>query len=55
MTTYVLCHGARGGGWAWTRGREGWTTPDLPTHHHLHLSMPEETARILMENVSISQ
>ena len=51
MTTYVLCHG----GWAWTRGRDDWTTRDLPTHHHLHLSMPEETARILMENVSLSQ
>ncbi len=36
----------------WTRGRAGWTTRDLPTHHHLHLSMPEETAHILMEDVS---
>ena len=36
----------------WTRGRDDWTTRDLPTHHHLHLSMPEETANILMENVS---
>ena len=39
----------------WTRGREGWTTRDLPTHHHLHLSMPEETVQILMENVSDSK
>ncbi len=28
----------------WARGRAGWTTRDLPTHHPLHLSMPEETA-----------
>ena len=55
MTTYVLCHGDWGGGWAWTRGRDDWTTRDLPTHRHLHLSMPEETVRILMETVSISK
>ncbi len=39
----------------WTRGRDGWTTVELPTHHHLHLSMPEETAAILMQPVSKSQ
>ena len=31
-----------------TRGRDDWTTLELATHHHLHLSMPEETAAILM-------
>lgn len=34
-----------------TRERDDWTSHELATHHHLHLSMPEETARILMENV----
>ncbi len=38
-----------------TRARDDWTTHQLPTHHHLHLSMPEETAQILMENVSDSK
>jgi pimeloyl-ACP methyl ester carboxylesterase len=36
----------------WTRGRAGWTTREFATHHHLHLSMPEETAAIVVENVS---
>lgn len=34
----------------WTRGRDGWRTFDLPTHHHLLQSMPRETADILMGN-----
>lgn len=32
----------------WTRGRDGWSTYELPTHHHLLQSMPREVADILM-------
>lgn len=30
-----------------TRAEEGWTTLELPTHHHIFQSMPAETAAIL--------
>jgi hypothetical protein len=30
-----------------TRDQGGWTTLDLPTHHHIYQSMPAETAAIL--------
>ncbi len=32
-----------------TRGGLGWTTLELPTHHHLQLSMPGEVAEILLK------
>lgn len=32
----------------WVRGRDGWQTFGLPTHHHLLQSMPAQTADILM-------
>ncbi|MDA0241341.1 MAG: alpha/beta hydrolase [Proteobacteria bacterium] len=30
-----------------TQAREDWTNFDLPTHHHLQVSMPQETADII--------
>ena len=30
-----------------TRGQDGWTNLELPTHHHIFQSMPAETAAIL--------
>ncbi len=42
MATYALCLGA-------------WAPWDLPTRHHLYLSVLEETARILMEIVYSSK
>ena len=32
----------------WTRAQPDWTTHDLPTHHHMMASMPEETAAMLV-------
>jgi len=32
---------------AQTQGQEGWTSLELPTHHHIFQSMPTETAAIL--------
>lgn len=31
----------------WTRTQSDWQTLELPTHHHLHLSMPAETAGLI--------
>lgn len=35
----------------WTRSQDDWKTVDLPTHHHLLQSMPEETAAIILGGV----
>ena len=32
----------------WTRQQKDWQTVELPTHHHLLMSMPQETADIIM-------
>jgi pimeloyl-ACP methyl ester carboxylesterase len=32
----------------WTRAQGDWTTLELPTHHHMFQSMPEETAEMLI-------
>ncbi len=32
----------------WTRGQDDWQTLEIPTHHHMFQSMPEETADILI-------
>jgi pimeloyl-ACP methyl ester carboxylesterase len=35
----------------WTRSQADWKTFELPTHHHLLQSMPQETAEIIMQGV----
>lgn len=32
----------------WTRAQADWTTLELPTHHHMMASMPDETATMLV-------
>lgn len=36
----------------WTRSQKDWKTFELPTHHHLLQSMPQETAEIIMQGVA---
>jgi pimeloyl-ACP methyl ester carboxylesterase len=49
---YVLCTENKNSNFhtfaAWTRQQPDWTTLELPTHHHLLQSMPQEVADILM-------
>lgn len=50
---YVLCTENKNSNFhgfaAWTRTQPDWRTLELPTHHQLLQSMPQETADILME------
>jgi len=49
---YVLCTENKNSNFhnfaAWTRQQPDWRTLELPTHHHLLQSMPQEVAEILM-------
>ncbi len=49
---YVLCTERKGTPFYqfadWTRQQSDWQTIELPTHHHLLQSMPQETADIVM-------